>query len=102
MDFTRSSVQIALASDSSGLAPGRRTRHGHAELLGSAPRLIEAIRPARASDVLPLPEEPTMARKRSGFALVRLSHSLLSANSIRASRPQKNGASSTSKDCSPL
>ncbi len=57
-------LESATARLSIGSGPGRQTVTGQQELFWISPRLIAATRPARATEDLPLPEEPTMARKR--------------------------------------
>ena len=54
-----------------GSGLGRQIATGQRELVEISSRLIAATRPARATEDLPLPEEPTMARKRlTGFPSV--------------------------------
>jgi hypothetical protein len=54
----------ATAKLSSGSAPGRQMARNQSALPSSSPRCTAGTRPARASDDLPLPDEPTIARKR--------------------------------------
>ena len=61
---------------------------------------MAGINPARASDDLPLPEAPRIARKRFSWPEGE-ARSLTISHSVSASRPKKNGACSTSKTSSP-
>ena len=90
----------ATARLSIGLRPGLRITIGHASLPSSAPRFRAATSPARASDDLPLPEAPRIARKRFSWPEGE-ARSATTSHSVSASRPKKNGACSTSKTSRP-
>ena len=85
---------------SRGSRPGLKIKTGQRALPSRAPFFKEAASPARASEDLPLPEAPRIARKRFSTAL-GAARSATVSHSVSASRPKKKGACSTSKTSSP-
>ena len=84
----------AICRLSQGRASGRQQTSGHCALSDNSPRRRAGIKPARASEDLPLPEAPISIRKRSSLGVPKPWPKRYSSSWILATRPKKSPACS--------